>query len=158
MICLLALIEELILFFCQDDLPKKLFVGKLTSDTNDQDLREYFEKFGEVTDVYIPKPYRNFSFITFASGEVAKAVQSQNHRLKGSLLNVTYAEPKGKQMSNAFSSYNPGASMYGMGAWGSPKGMGAQSPYNAAAAAAAYNSMYMMQSQQASRGNQMSRK
>lgn len=142
----------------------------MTADTSEQDLRDYFEKFGEVSDVYIPQPYRKFSFITFASGEVAKAVQSQNHRLKGSLLNVTYAEPKGNQgqMGNMFNAYSGwggggagarGANMYGMPGWSSPKGMGGQSPYNAAAAAAAYSSMYnMMQSQQAGRNSQMSRK
>ena len=139
----------------------------MTADTSQEDLREYFEKFGEVTDVYIPQPYRKFSFITFASGEVAKAVQSQNHRLKGSLLNVIYAEPKGgpNQMANMFSGYpgwggrsggGSGLNMYALGQWGSSKG--GQSPFNAAAAAAAYSSMCMMQNQHSGRGNQMSRK
>ena len=38
----------------------------MTSD----DLKDYFSKFGEVTDVFIPKPFRAFSFITFLDPEV----------------------------------------------------------------------------------------
>ena len=36
------------------------------------DLREYFSKFGEVTDVFIPKPFRAFAFVTFLDPEVAQ--------------------------------------------------------------------------------------
>ena len=34
------------------------------------DLKDYFSKFGEVTDVFIPKPFRAFAFITFLDPEV----------------------------------------------------------------------------------------
>ena len=37
-----------------------------------EDLREYFGKFGEVTDVFIPKPFRAFAFVTFLDPEVAQ--------------------------------------------------------------------------------------
>ena len=36
------------------------------------DLRDYFSKFGEVTDVFIPKPFRAFAFVTFLDPEVAQ--------------------------------------------------------------------------------------
>ncbi|EDO44940.1 predicted protein [Nematostella vectensis] len=76
------------------NVPKKLFVGRLPESTTEKTLMEYFAQFGEVTDVYIPKPFRHFGFVTFASGELAKKVLSQNHRISGSLLNITFAEPK----------------------------------------------------------------
>lgn len=132
-------------------MPKKLFVGRLPDSTNEEDLLGYFSKFGEVIDVYIPKPMRGISFVTFASGEVAKKVQSQNHRLGQNLLNVNFAEPKSAKnvhmpspadMQSMSQNSLPGwsglgfADMYGMSSWGNA---GRQNmPYNASAA---YNSM-----------------
>ena len=52
--------------------PCKVFVGRCTEDMTADDLRDYFSKFGEVTDVFIPKPFRAFAFITFLDPEVAQ--------------------------------------------------------------------------------------
>ena len=49
-----------------------MFVGRCTDDMNADDLRDYFSKFGEVTDVFIPKPFRAFAFVTFLDPEVAQ--------------------------------------------------------------------------------------
>ena len=47
------------------------------------DLREYFSKFGEVTDVFIPKPFRAFAFVTFLDPEVAQVkIKSKSLFLK----------------------------------------------------------------------------
>jgi len=35
--------------------PTKIFVGKLTASIGAEDLREYFSRFGPITDVYIPR-------------------------------------------------------------------------------------------------------
>ena len=43
----------------------KIFVARLSETISAEDLREHFEKFGPVTDVYIPKPFRSFAFVTF---------------------------------------------------------------------------------------------
>ena len=105
-------------------MPKKLFVGRLPDTTSEGDLLDYFSKFGEVIDVYIPKPMRGISFVTFASGEVAKKVQSQNHRLGSNLLNVNFAEPKSAKNAHMPSptDMQPMASQTAMpGGWG---GMG----------------------------------
>ena len=56
--------------------PCKVFVGRCPDDMNADDLRDYFSKFGEVTDVFIPKPFRAFAFVTFLDPEVA---QVNNH-------------------------------------------------------------------------------
>ena len=34
------------------------------------DLKDYFSNYGEVTDVFIPKPFRAFAFVTFLDPEV----------------------------------------------------------------------------------------
>ena len=52
--------------------PCKVFVGRCTDDMSADDLREYFSKYGEVTDVFIPKPFRAFAFVTFLDPEVAQ--------------------------------------------------------------------------------------
>ena len=43
----------------------KIFVDRLSETITPDDLKEHFEKFGPVTDVYIPKPFRSFAFVTF---------------------------------------------------------------------------------------------
>ena len=40
-------------------------MARLSETITADDLKEHFEKFGPVTDVYIPKPFRSFAFVTF---------------------------------------------------------------------------------------------
>lgn len=53
---------------CPDD--RKVFVGRCTEDMTADELRQYFMQYGEVTDVFIPKPFRAFAFVTFADHQV----------------------------------------------------------------------------------------
>ena len=72
-------------------------------------MQEYFSKFGEVTDVFIPKPFRAFAFITFLDPEVSEAMGRCNHSsrpqvaqslcgedhiVKGVSVHVSNAAPK----------------------------------------------------------------
>lgn len=43
----------------------KIFVARLSEAITPEDLKMHFEKFGSVTDIYIPKPFRAFAFVTF---------------------------------------------------------------------------------------------
>ena len=45
----------------------KIFVTNITQAMTNEDLREHFETFGTVTDVYIPKPHRKFAFIRYVN-------------------------------------------------------------------------------------------
>lgn len=75
--------------------PCKVFIGRCTEDLTADDLREYFSKFGEVTDVFIPKPFRAFSFVTFLDPEVAQSLCGEDHIIKGSVsVHVSNAAPK----------------------------------------------------------------
>ena len=67
-------------------MPCKVFVGRCTEDITADDLRDYFCKFGEVTDVFIPKPFRAFSFVTFLDPEVAQSLCGEDHIIKGSFF------------------------------------------------------------------------
>ncbi|UYV82001.1 TARDBP [Cordylochernes scorpioides] len=76
------------------ELSRKVFVGRCTEDIDADDLREYFSKFGEVTDVFIPRPFRAFAFVTFLDPEVAQSLCGEDHIIKGTSIHVSNAVPK----------------------------------------------------------------
>lgn len=77
-----------------------MFVGRCTEDITAEDLREYFSKFGEVTDVFIPKPFRAFAFVTFLEAEVAQSLCGEDHIVKGVSVHVSNAAPKSDPSRN----------------------------------------------------------
>jgi RNA recognition motif-containing protein len=46
--------------------------SRITETITEADLRDHFEKFGSVTDVYVPKPFRSFAFVTFCESRYTK--------------------------------------------------------------------------------------
>ncbi|GBP15834.1 TAR DNA-binding protein 43 [Eumeta japonica] len=86
--------------------PSKVFVGRCTENITADDLREYFGAFGQVTDVFIPKPFRAFSFVTFLDPEVAQSLCGQDHIIKGVSVNISTASPKRDRGASASAS-NP---------------------------------------------------
>ena len=72
-------------FFVQDEVPTKLFIGRLPTGTTTQQLSDHFEEYGPLKDVYIPKNFRGFGFVTFSSKTQAHAAMSVTHQ-----LNVSY--------------------------------------------------------------------
>ncbi|XP_057312351.1 TAR DNA-binding protein 43-like [Hydractinia symbiolongicarpus] len=97
----------------KDEMPLKLFIGRLPDGTCSDDLHKYFGDYGELSDVYIPSPFRGFGFVTFASSEIARQVLHMTHSFQGSRINVTYAEPKGESKSR--SSNNSASSHHSSG-------------------------------------------
>lgn len=90
-------------------MPCKVFVGRCTEDMTADDLREYFSKFGEVTDVFVPRPFRAFGFVTFLDPEVAQSLCGEDHVIKGASVSVSSAAPKIKTKSQNWKddSYGP---------------------------------------------------
>lgn len=72
----------------------KIFVGSLTEDITSQDLKDHFENFGRVKDVYIPTPFRHFAFVQFADFKSAKKLQGKEHEIKGVKVRIGQATPK----------------------------------------------------------------
>ncbi|KAK4745565.1 hypothetical protein SAY87_011877 [Trapa incisa] len=94
---------------------KKIFVGGLPATLSEDGFREYFEKYGNVTDVVImydqntQRP-RGFGFISFDSEEAVDMVLHKTfHDLNGKQVEVKRALPKDA---------NPGGGGRGMGSGG----------------------------------------
>lgn len=80
--------------------PTKVFVGRITEDMAVEDLKTYFEQYGEVTDVYIPKPFRAFCFVTFLDPDACEKLWGEDHIIKGTAVHVSDATPKGSNNRN----------------------------------------------------------
>lgn len=83
---------------------KKIFIGRLTQDITDDDLTEYFSKYGTISDVFIPKPFRGFAFLTFSELDSAQTIIGNDHIIKGLSVHVSNAVPK-FEMNNHHSGY-----------------------------------------------------
>lgn len=73
----------------------KIFVTNISEAITVDDLKEHFETFGVVTDVYVPKPWRAFAFISFAESRVAQSLFGKDHVIKGVSVHIGKAKPKG---------------------------------------------------------------
>ena len=73
---------------------RKIFVGRCTEDMTTDDLRSFFANYGEVLDVYIPRPFRSFAFVTFADHLVAQSLCGEEFLIKGHTVHVSSATPK----------------------------------------------------------------
>uniref|UniRef100_A0A8D8QG74 TAR DNA-binding protein 43 n=1 Tax=Cacopsylla melanoneura TaxID=428564 RepID=A0A8D8QG74_9HEMI len=80
----------------EEPVSSKVFVGSLTPNLTEADLREFFEQHGTVTEVLIPKPFREFAFVTFDSDAVAKSLVGQHMNVKDTNIVVMEATPKKK--------------------------------------------------------------
>uniref|UniRef100_A0A2K5QKR7 TAR DNA-binding protein 43 n=1 Tax=Cebus imitator TaxID=2715852 RepID=A0A2K5QKR7_CEBIM len=73
---------------------RKVFVGRCTEDMTEDELRQFFSQYGEVMDVFIPKPFRAFAFVTFADDQIAQSLCGEDLIIKGISVHISNAEPK----------------------------------------------------------------
>ncbi|KAE8679913.1 RNA-binding protein 1 [Hibiscus syriacus] len=100
---------------------KKIFVGGLSATLTEEEFKNYFERFGRITDVVVMhdsmtnRP-RGFGFVTFDSEESVENVMQKNfHEVNNRLVEVKRAVPKeGSNGRYGNQNLKPGA------AWGSP--------------------------------------
>jgi RNA-binding protein Musashi len=69
----------------------KLFVGGISWETSEDRLREYFGRFGEVTEAVIMRDRstgraRGFGFVVFADAAVAERVTTEKHMIDGRMV------------------------------------------------------------------------
>ncbi|EUD65536.1 hypothetical protein C922_04042 [Plasmodium inui San Antonio 1] len=88
----------------------KLFVTKLNSVTTTESLRNYFETFGEIIDIYMPNDVctnrpRGIAFVTFLDNECVKKILSNKnskHIIDGKEVVVDLADPETKTKKNLY--------------------------------------------------------
>mmetsp|Transcript_4477 Transcript_4477/g.6696 ORF Transcript_4477/g.6696 Transcript_4477/m.6696 type:complete len:511 (-) Transcript_4477:52-1584(-) len=78
---------------------KKLYVGGIPPDTREIELRTFFDPYGEITDIFLPKSKvrtTHYAFVEFSTvSEAKKAAQDKFGAIfKGCRLLVTHAKPK----------------------------------------------------------------
>ncbi|XP_024975929.1 RNA-binding protein Musashi homolog 2 isoform X1 [Cynara cardunculus var. scolymus] len=77
----------------------RIFVARIPPSVTEAAFRSHFEKFGEITDLYMPKDpstkgHRGIGFITFANADSVDDLMSETHELGGSNVVVDRATPK----------------------------------------------------------------
>jgi len=79
----------------------RIFVGKLNRETSDQDVKDYFARFGYVLDVYLPRDrvnkreHRGFGFVTFETeASIHRVVTHGPHYIRGSVIAIDSAVPR----------------------------------------------------------------
>ncbi|PKA63775.1 Heterogeneous nuclear ribonucleoprotein 1 [Apostasia shenzhenica] len=77
----------------------RIFVARIPTTVTESMFRSYFEKYGEITDLYMPKDqgskgHRGIGFITFASTDSVETLMDETHELDGSTVVVDRATPK----------------------------------------------------------------
>lgn len=80
----------------------RIFVARIAPSVTDADFRSYFEQYGEITDLYMPKDpstkaHRGIGFITYASAESVDNLMAETHELGGSTVVVDRATPKSQE-------------------------------------------------------------
>jgi len=79
----------------------KIFVGGVSENLTKEDLKDHFETFGQVTDVYIPSPFRHFAFVQFSESKVAQSLLGKEHVIKDVHVKIGEAAPKGRDSGGA---------------------------------------------------------
>ncbi|XP_050424980.1 TAR DNA-binding protein 43-like [Adelges cooleyi] len=79
-----------------NEAPKKIFVGQLTESITQEDLEDYFKKFGDIVEVFVPRPFKGIAFVSFTKSDAALTALDQDHTIKDVRLSVSVAMPKDK--------------------------------------------------------------
>ncbi|KAL3310476.1 hypothetical protein Ciccas_010958 [Cichlidogyrus casuarinus] len=79
---------------------RKLFIGGITHDTTEKDLREYYGQFGDLVDAVVmvhkgTNRSRGFGFVTFSDPSMVDQAQSARpHRIKDRVVEAKRATPR----------------------------------------------------------------
>lgn len=89
----------------------QIYVANISFDSDEQSLKKYFEQYGKVTKIDLPKDRNNtsknrgFGFVTFESQQAAENLvrdASSSHSLEGRDLLLSRSHPRGQRNPNRF--------------------------------------------------------
>jgi len=107
--------------------PKKVFVGGLSPETTEEQIREYFGTYGDIENIELPvdsktNERRGFCFVTFVEEEpVTKLLENRYHDVGPGKCEIKVAQPKDvyrKQQSRAVGGAGAGGGFQGRGRGG----------------------------------------
>ncbi|XP_050535298.1 TAR DNA-binding protein 43-like [Daktulosphaira vitifoliae] len=85
--------------------PRKVFIGQVPEDVDEETLKKYFIKFGEISDLFLPRPHRGFAFVTYTDPTSAQKVIGKDHKIGNYSVVCTEAIPK-KDMAPKWNDYD----------------------------------------------------
>ena len=78
--------------------PPKIFICGLSTEVTEENLREKYEPFGNITDFYLKATERPIAFITFDTLEEArKALETNGDEIRDQKIKVSFAKPKAQK-------------------------------------------------------------
>ncbi|KAK2657479.1 hypothetical protein Ddye_010531 [Dipteronia dyeriana] len=118
----------------------RIFVARIPPSVNEAMFRSHFEKYGDITDLYMPKDqgskaHRGIGFITFANADSVETLMGDTHELGGSTIAVDRATPKEDEFRPIARMAHGGQGGHG-GGHGVQAGHGGYGAYNAYISAA----------------------
>jgi len=96
---------------------RKAYVGNIGDSAEREELREYFNKFGEVQDVLMPVPFRGFAFVTFNDESVVRSLFGKNISFKGRALEVKEPDTESKSRRKIYVKFSGGNKLTKMDIW-----------------------------------------
>lgn len=96
----------------------RIFVARIPPSVTEATFRSHFEKYGEITDLFMPKDHatkahRGIGFITYASADSVDNLMDDTHELGGSAVVVDRATPReedfkpiGRNAQGGYGAYN----------------------------------------------------
>ena len=93
----------------------QIYVANISFDSDEQSLKNYFEQYGKVTKIDLPRDRNNaaknrgFGFVTFKTKEAAEVIvgdTSSSHSIDGRDLLLSLSHPRGQRNPNRFETGN----------------------------------------------------
>lgn len=92
----------------------------MTENITQEDLEDYFKQFGDIVEVFVPRPFKGIAFVSFTKPDAALTALDQDHTIKDIRLSVSVAMPKDKdQRSRGGRSGGGGGGGHSGGPYGS---------------------------------------